>query len=180
LSDDLSDADLLAAGDADAFAQLYDRHAGAVLRWARARTGQYAEDLTAEVFAQAWRCRARFRSPSDGSARPWLYGIAHNVLRSSLRKRRVDDSARKRLGLAEPLIEPGYGEIEARLSFPSAVLVAFASLPEPEREILTLRLVENRPYKDIAERLHCTPVAARLRVSRSLRYLRLSVQGATQ
>jgi RNA polymerase sigma-70 factor (ECF subfamily) len=38
-------------------------------------------------------------------------------------------------------------------------------------------LVEDRPYSEIAQRLHCTPVAARLRVSRSLRRLRLALGG---
>jgi DNA-directed RNA polymerase specialized sigma24 family protein len=38
-------------------------------------------------------------------------------------------------------------------------------------------LVENRPYREIAQRLHCTPVAARLRVSRSIRRLHLALGG---
>jgi DNA-directed RNA polymerase specialized sigma24 family protein len=43
--------------------------------------------------------------------------------------------------------------------------------------LLVLRLVEERPYKEIAQRLHCTPVAARLRVSRSLRRLHFALGG---
>jgi RNA polymerase sigma-70 factor (ECF subfamily) len=70
--------------------------------------------------------------------------------------------------------DPAYEVVETRLSFSSAVLRAFAELPESERELLILRLVEERPYRDIAHRLGCTPVAARLRVSRSLRRLQVS------
>ena len=100
------------------------------------------------------------------------------MLRSSVRKRRVEDSARARLGVAVTLAEePGYEAIDERLSFPSAVLRALANLPDAERQLLMLRLVEDRPYREIARRLDCTPVAARLRVSRSLRRLNLALGG---
>lgn len=169
----------MARADADAFSQIYDRHAARVFAWANARVGDYAADLTAEVFAQAWRSRHRFKDRADGSALPWLFGIAHNVLRSSVRKRRVESSARERLGLPVTLdYEHGYQATEDRLSFPSAVLEAFAALPESERQVLVLRLVEDRPYREIALRLDITPVAARLRVSRSLRRLQLALGGS--
>jgi RNA polymerase sigma-70 factor (ECF subfamily) len=173
-----TDADLVARGDADAFSALYDRHAAKVYAWSVARVGDYASDLTAEVFAQAWRSRGRFRDRAGGSALPWLLGIAQNVLRSSIRKRRVEQAARERLGLPVTASdEHGYEDVEERLSFPSAVMQAFAQLPESERQLLVLRLVENRPYVEIAERLGCTPVAARLRFSRSLRRLQLDLGG---
>ena len=49
-----ADAELIKAEDADAFAIVYDRHAERVFGWARARVGDHAADLTAEVFARAW------------------------------------------------------------------------------------------------------------------------------
>ncbi len=90
----VSDAELLRAGTADAFEEVYDRLAAHVLAWARARVGEHAADVTAEVFVRAWLRRSRFRHESDMSAQPWLLGIARNVLRESLRKRRVEDAAR--------------------------------------------------------------------------------------
>jgi len=172
-----SDAELLVLGDPDAFAELYDRHVGQILAWSSARVGDYGADLTAEVFATAWHCRKRFRDEHDGSALPWLYGIARNVFRSSLRKRRVEYGARERLGLPITLMHADFEAVDDRLSFPSAVLRAVANLPDPERELLVLRLVEERPYREIAQCLDCTPVAARLRVSRSLRRLHLALGG---
>lgn len=172
-----SDAELLVLDDPDAFAELYDRHVGQILAWSRVRVGDYGADLTAEVFAVAWRCRKRFRDEHEGSALPWLYGIAQNVLRSSLRKRRVEHGARERLGLPVTVMHTDFDAIDDRLSFPSAVLRAFADLPDSERELLVLRLVEERPYREIAQLIHCTPVAARLRVSRSLRRLHLALGG---
>jgi RNA polymerase sigma-70 factor (ECF subfamily) len=176
--EDASDAELLSEHDADAFSLLYDRHVGKVYAWAAARTGGYAEDLTAEVFARAWQSRRRFRDQANGSALPWLLGIARNVLRTSLDKRRVEDSARRRLGLPTTIMEDSQLlSVEERLSFPSAVLAAYAALPEAERQLLVLRIVEDRPYREIAARFNCTPVAARLRVSRSLRRLQLALGG---
>jgi RNA polymerase sigma factor (sigma-70 family) len=172
-----SDAELLALDDPDAFAELYDRHVGHILGWSRARVGDYGADLTAEVFAVAWRSRKRFQDQHKGSALPWLYGIASNVFRSSLRKRRVEHGARERLGLPVTLMHADFEAVDDRLSFPKAVLRAFEDLPDSERELLVLRLVEERPYKEIAQCLHCTPVAARLRVSRSLRRLHLALGG---
>jgi RNA polymerase sigma factor (sigma-70 family) len=174
-----TDAQLLEAQDADAFALLYDRHAAELYRWARARVGDQAADLTAEVFARAWLSRGRFRDQGDGSALPWLYGIANNVLRNSLRKRRVEDAARARLGLpraVEP--DPGFDLVETRASLPGGAVPAVARLPETDRELLWLRVVEERPYREIAARLRCTPANARLRVSRALRRLQLTLGGS--
>ncbi len=174
----LSDAELLDAADAHAFVVLYDRHVAALFSWARARAGDYAADLTAEVFARAWLSRSSFRDLAGGSASPWLYGIAQNVLRDSLRRRRVGDRARARLGVPrEVLPDPEYEAIEARLSLPEAALQAIRQLPDAERDLLDLRIVQERSYRDIADRLRCTPAAARLRVSRTLRRLNLALGG---
>jgi RNA polymerase sigma-70 factor (ECF subfamily) len=173
-----TDAELLDAADAEAFAVVYDRHVASLFAWARARVGEYAADLTAEVFARAWLCRRSFRDQAGGSAFPWLCGIAGNVLRDSIRRRRVEDRARRRLGLPVTVApDPEYEVVERRLSLPEAALRAIAELPESERELLDLRVVQERPYWEIAERLRCTPQAARLRVSRTLRRLNLASGG---
>jgi RNA polymerase sigma-70 factor (ECF subfamily) len=174
----LSDAELLAANDPDAFAVLYDRHVARVFAWSRARVGDHAADLTAEVFARGWLGRRSFRDQAAGSAVPWLFGIAQNVLRDSLRRRRIEDRARSRLGLPRAIApDPAYEAVEARLSLPDAALRALADLPERERELLDLRIVQGRSYLDVADRLGCSPQAARLRVSRTLRRLNLSLGG---
>jgi RNA polymerase sigma-70 factor (ECF subfamily) len=174
----LSDAELLDTADGDAFAVVYDRHVGALFSWARARVGDHAADLTAEVFARAWLQRRKFRDQADGSALPWLYGIAHNVLRDSLRRSRIEDRARARLGLPRAVAQDtAYDAVDGRLSLPDAAVRALAELPEGERELLELRVVHERSYSEIADRLRCTPQAARLRVSRTLRRLNLALGG---
>jgi RNA polymerase sigma factor (sigma-70 family) len=173
-----SDAELLRAGTADGFEEVYDRHAAHVLAWSRARVGEHAADLTAEVFARAWLARGRFRHESEVSALPWLLGIARNVLRESLRKRRIEDAARRRLGMPRLLARDAALEvIDTRRSLSESDRQALASLPERDRELLQLRVIEERPYRDIAARLRCTPQAARHRVSRLLRELQCTLGG---
>ena len=173
-----SDADLLRAGTADGFEEVYDRHAAQVLAWARARVGAHAADLTAEVFARAWLGRSRFRHENETSALPWLLGIARNVLRESLRKRRVEDAARRRLGIPRLLArDAALDAIHDRESLSESERRVLASLPEQDRELLRLRVIEERSYRDIAGRLRCTEQAARHRVSRLLRQLQCTLGG---
>jgi RNA polymerase sigma-70 factor (ECF subfamily) len=174
----MSDAALLRASTADAFEEVYDRHAAQVLAWARSRVGEHAADLTAEVFARAWLGRSRFRRENDESALPWLLGIARNVLRESLRKRRVEDAARRRLGMPPLLARDAALEaVDDQRSLSESERRALASLPERDRELLQLRVVEERSYHDVAARLRCTPQAARHRVSRLLRQLQCTLGG---
>ena len=173
-----SDAELLQAGTADAFAEVYDRHVLQMHSWARARVGEQAADLTAEVFARAWLNRGRFRDEAKGSALSWLLGIAQNVARESARKRRVEDAARRRLGLPRLIASDVILDaIDDRQSLSATARRTITSLPERDRELLRLRVIEERPYREVAARLRCTPQAARLRVSRLLRQLQCTLGG---
>jgi RNA polymerase sigma-70 factor, ECF subfamily len=171
---DRTDAELMQAAelDAGAFGELYRRHASTVHGWFRRRLDWAASDLTAEAFAQAWLSRRSFRDEADGSALPWLLGIARNVARESARRNEVETRARRRLGLPIDLAaEDGFAAVEDRLSPSAALTDALETLPEHEREALELRIVDELPYSDVADRLGVRPAAARLRVSRALRRL---------
>jgi RNA polymerase sigma-70 factor (ECF subfamily) len=175
----LSDAELLrlSGSDGEAFGVLYDRHVESIYVWCRARAGDSAADMTAEVFARAWLHRARFRDEANGSAGPWLYGIAGNLYRDWLRRHRVEVKARQRLGLRELQQDSELEEVDERLSLPSGALAALAGLRQSDREALELRVVEDRSYSEVASRLGCTQQAARLRVSRALRRIQVSLKG---
>jgi RNA polymerase sigma-70 factor (ECF subfamily) len=171
---DRTDAELIRAGESEAaaFAELYRRHVPTVHAWFRRRLDWAASDLTAEAFAQAWLSRRSFRDEADGSALPWLFGIARNVARDSARRNEVETRARRRLGLPTDLAsEDGYAAVEERLSPRPALAEALETLPEHEREALELRVVDELPYSDVAAQLGVRPAAARLRVSRALRRL---------
>src|SRR4030088_2389406 len=85
-----SDAELLDSADPRAFRTLYDRYSVRIYRFqlGRARNPDAALELTAETFAQAWLSRRRFRDLAGGSAGPWLYALAHNLLVASARQPR--------------------------------------------------------------------------------------------
>ena len=102
----ITDATLMVAArdDAAAFRQIYERYATRVHGYhlRRSRDQDAAYDLTAETFAQAWLCRARFHDRANGSAGPWLFAIARNKLIDTLRKRgrRVWPPAGDQLGFS--------------------------------------------------------------------------------
>jgi RNA polymerase sigma factor (sigma-70 family) len=165
----------IAARDPEAFRVLYRRHLSTIVSFLlrEAKDPEVAADLTAEVFAAVLIAAPRYR-PEHGTAAPWLLGIARNVLGTSRRRGRVDDEARRRLSF-QPLeiddvdlervpaiADNASGEITARLT----------SLPEHERDALHARIVEERDYAEIAERLRCSELVVRKRVSRGLSHLR--------
>jgi RNA polymerase sigma factor (sigma-70 family) len=172
---DRTDAQLLRRASDPDFAELYRRHAQAVYDWCRRHLDWAAADLTAETFAQAWLGRRRFRDERGGSALPWLLGIARNVLRESARRDRIETRARAKLGLPLDLAaEDGFADVDQRLSPRQGLARALEQLPPHERRALELRVVDDLPYGEVAERLEIRPAAARLRVSRALRRLALT------
>src|SRR3954462_5686261 len=130
-----TDAQLLRAArrDADAFRELYERYAERIHSYhaSRCREADAAYELTAETFAQAWLVRARFRDEVGGSAGPWLFGIARNVLLVSVRRRALDASARERLGM---LVEPPAAAPEE--TWLEGLDEALDALPEAQREAI--------------------------------------------
>jgi len=80
-------------GDAKAFGELFWRHNGAVHGYLARRAGRdVADDLVAEIWLRAFRDRSNFDLTYE-DARPWLYGIARNVLHprwAVLLERRLD------------------------------------------------------------------------------------------
>jgi RNA polymerase sigma-70 factor (ECF subfamily) len=87
----------------------------------------------------------------------------------------VQARARRRLGLPDRTITSGDLErVEELIDFEQlgrAVARGLANLSAGEREAITLRVVEDRDYPDVAARLRCSEQAARARVSRALRHL---------
>jgi RNA polymerase sigma-70 factor (ECF subfamily) len=171
---DRTDAELLAAAHSDAspFRELYDRYVRRVLAYQRRRCRDEAAayELTAETFAQAWLSRERFRDEAGGSAGPWLFAIARNVLLASVRAGTLEQRARDELALHTPLSYE-----EAATPDPAwldGIDEALAELPEPQREAVRLRVVEGAGYDEVAAALDTTPAAARVRVHRALGAMR--------
>jgi RNA polymerase sigma-70 factor (ECF subfamily) len=170
-----TDAELLRAARTDphAFRELYDRHVSRVYGYHLRRSGDAdaAHDLTAETFAQAWLTRRRFRDRAAGSAAPWLFGIARNVLLMSVRRRRLERTACERLAILERLdTEPA--AVEPDESWLDGLEEAFAELPDGQRQAIGLRVGADLDYEAVAAALGTSPPSARLRVHRGLTTLR--------
>ena len=170
-----SDAELLhaARGSAGAFRELYERYAerihGYHLR--RSRSPDAALDLTAETFAQAWASRTRFRDQADGSAGPWLFGIARNVLHESVRRGRIERATCERLGLFEQL-DRAPAHVEPHAAWLEDIDGMLSELRPAERAAVELRVLDDLDYETVARTLATTQPAARVRVSRGLAALR--------
>jgi len=179
------DEDLLvASGDRPhSFVALYYRTMPGLLRYFARRTldPQTAADLTAETLAEAFAGRGRFRDRGDGSATAWLYTIARRQFTGYLRKLRVEDAGRRRLGMERVELGPDDVErVEALIDFEQvgrAVSAAFDSLRADQREALRLRVIEGRSYEELAAELGCSIQVARARVSRGLRQLAADLDG---
>lgn len=73
-------------GDRNALGELYDEHAQVLYRYALRVTGDWAEaeDVVSVTFLEAWRSREKLH-PGGDSLRPWLLGIATNIMRRNAR-----------------------------------------------------------------------------------------------
>jgi RNA polymerase sigma-70 factor (ECF subfamily) len=152
-----SDHHLLAAwhaGDARAFTALVHRHQSALLRHARGLLGSDGahEDVVQEVFLKLARERLEPQAvPADGGGglAAWLHTVTRNAcmdtLRSESRRR-----ARER-SVATTEAAPGGQQIVEAEDTRARVERAIAELPVDQREVLVLRLLAGRSYREIAE-----------------------------
>ena len=173
-----SDEALLGAtrSDPDAFAELYDRYESALIGYLLRRTGnvEVAVDLASEVFAAALASAHRYRPTPGRTAAAWLFTIAHNILRDSIRRGRVEARARRRIGIREA-IEYGEDElerIEALASQSNWATRLLGSLPDDQREAVQARVLGEQSYPEIARALRTSELVVRKRVSRGLATLR--------
>jgi RNA polymerase sigma factor (sigma-70 family) len=173
-----SDADLLARGEPEDFAEFYRRHARPLAGYLMRATGdaELTADLTAETFAAALAGRSRYR-PERGSPRTWLYGIALHKLNDSRRRGYAEDRARRRLGMERiELASDDVHELE-RLGDDVSVVDLVDELPSEQRAAVRARLVDERAYPEIAGAQGVSEAAVRQRVSRGLAGLRRRMGG---
>ncbi|WP_282203152.1 RNA polymerase sigma factor [Kitasatospora fiedleri] len=151
---ELSQRARLRAGEQTALGELFDEHAQALYGYALRALGDWAaaEDVVSLTFLEAWRLRGKLREDGE-SVRPWLFGIATNVLRNTARAGRRHRAAMARLPEREPV--PDFAEDlvtrlddHARLA---AVQRALAGLRRGEREVFRLCVWVGLDYAAAAE-----------------------------
>ncbi|GAB2574416.1 hypothetical protein GCM10027168_04170 [Streptomyces capparidis] len=162
------------SGDPDAFGELFDACARSVYNHAYRLTGDWAaaEEVVSLTFLEAWRLRERL-DPEGGSARPWLLGIATNVVRNTRRAARRHGAAMSRLPPPEA-VRDFADEVAGRIDDAQtldAVRRALDGLRRPEREVLALCVWEGLDYASAAEALGVRIGTVRSRLSRARRRL---------
>ncbi|MER7586014.1 sigma-70 family RNA polymerase sigma factor [Micromonospora sp. NPDC127501] len=167
------------AGDAGAFAGLFDTYARSVYNHAFRLTADWAtaEDVMAATYLQAWRSRERV-TEEGGSLRPWLLGIATNEARNHARSNRRYRRVAAALLASDFTLPDHADEVAGRLDDSrriAAAIDALARLRRPEREVLTLCLWEGLDYESAAEALGVPVGTVRSRLSRARARLRTLV-----
>jgi RNA polymerase sigma factor (sigma-70 family) len=152
------------------FERLYDAHAQALFGFLAYRTGDraLAEDLLADTFEKALRARRRF-DPAKGSSKTWLYSIALNTLRDSVRRRAAAERAGEQL--RDPGAEQASDATEA-VAQRDQLARALATLTEEEREVVALRYGADLTVPEIAKLKREKLTTVEGRVYRALRKLR--------
>ena len=160
------------------FEAVFREHFAPVHRFIARRVGTaLAEDLAAEVFATAYRRRASYQ-PERGSLRPWLYGIAANVLRRHWRDEQqlLELDARvARDSLALPAAAQFADAADERViatALAPRIAGALAALNSEQREVLLLHAWAGLSHEEIAAALGIAQGTARSRLSRARAALR--------
>lgn len=146
-------------GDQLAFGALYDRHGQLVYRYCHrhAVDPAEAEDLMSTTFLEAWRCRERM-ALVDGSARPWLLGIAKNLTRAGARAHRRHRRALQRFSSQmQDLVQPDHAavvedQVDAAVTA-RTIWMKIALLPRGDREVAELCLLEGLTAAQVAAAL---------------------------
>ena len=157
-----------------AFAGVFDRHWPAIHRYCASRAGPAGEDLAAEAFRVAFDERARF-DPRYDDARPWLYGIATNLLRHHFRR------GRRRVALPfsrDPdFAEEALGRVEAAALGPE-LAAALAQVAAIDRDALLLHAWAELTYTEIATATGVPVGTVRSRIHRARTHLRNHLDGS--
>jgi RNA polymerase sigma-70 factor (ECF subfamily) len=169
--------------EADSFASFYRGQADRLLAYVVRRVYDHdlAMDLTAETFATAFLHRRRFRGSSQAEAEAWLYKIASRKISNYRRRGVAERKAIQRLGLDVPRLEDAdierLHELAGTRQVRAVIAEELKSLSVDQREALSLRIVEELPYPEVAARLGVSEEAARARVSRGLARLGNAIEG---
>jgi RNA polymerase sigma-70 factor (ECF subfamily) len=163
-----------ASGSEAAFGDLFDRHYSSVYNYCFRRIGDWsaAEDLMSATFLEAWRKKELIRLSGD-SLRPWLLGVATNLIRNHRRANRRLDAALKRVtpesshdGLADDVAERVDDERRMR-----RLLELVSRMSEREREVIALVLWSGLTYEEAAVALDIAVGTVKSRLSRARRRL---------
>jgi RNA polymerase sigma-70 factor (ECF subfamily) len=159
------------------FSLIFDRHAAGVRGYLRRRIGSLAaDDLLAETFLIAFERRTRYDATVAG-ARPWLLGIATNLLRRFARSEVRAYRALARTGV-DRIVPPIEDQVADRVDAGAtrrALAAALASLNRGDRDAILLYAWAELSYEQIAEALDIPVGTVRSRLHRARRKLQVAL-----
>jgi len=157
----------------DVFAGIFSAHYRTIDAYCVRRLGAEGHDVSAATFTEAFRVRARF-DVERADARPWLYGIASNLLRRHRRRERNRWRAYARSEPAGPTTFDADARIDAdRLAAPLGA--ALRSIPDRDRDALLLFAWADLSYEQIGESLGIPVGTVRSRIARARSRLRAAL-----
>ncbi|HEV2402846.1 MAG TPA: sigma-70 family RNA polymerase sigma factor [Candidatus Saccharimonadales bacterium] len=157
----------------DQFELLYESNQPLIYRFMfwRTKDKMLAEDLTSNVFEKAWRTRNGFMG---GSAKAWLYKIAHTTLIDYWREKKeiVDaDAIYQTVSDATELDET----LDRDLAI-SKLQKALVKLPRDMNQVVRMRFIEGKSARDTAAKLSISEANVRVIQYRALKKLRNYLQ----
>jgi RNA polymerase sigma-70 factor (ECF subfamily) len=155
------------------FEGIFDRHYDSVRIYAQRRVGTAdGEELAASTFEVAFAHRARFDADRFTSARPWLLGIANNLVRRHVRRGEVRRRLRPlSIAIDDAAPEPALDRVVAETQRP-AIRAALARLSGDDRETFLLLVLGDLSYAEVAESVGVPLGTVRSRVNRARGLLR--------
>lgn len=166
--------ELYQKGDHLAFELIYQRFAGRIFGFLKKKAGsdRQAQDLAQEVFLKLHRSREQYNKVLPLA--PWVFSISRSVLLDFLKKKSLEDT-----------IEPEkFDQLEDAKSFGLAAndlseksMEALNALPDSQKQAVSLRVLDDATFDEIAERLSTSPENARQLFSRGVKKLKSSFAG---
>jgi len=141
-------------GDGEAFRLIFDRYGRPIISFIYDMVGRrdLTEELTQETFVRAYKNLNGLRD--DTKLSTWLFGIAKNVARESLRYRRretdkvgIDDD--RVIELSDGKVTPDRELLDKELN--GVIREALGALDEDKRVVFMLKIFQQRSYEEIAE-----------------------------
>lgn len=161
----------------EVFAEIFDRHAPVIHRYLSRRVGDLADDLLSETFLTAFRKRGDYRADRV-DVRPWLFGIAANLIRRHQRKevaryralgRSLTSNEASGFGSTDDF-EVAVDRVDAQLLGPR-LAAALADLEARDREVLLLIAWGDLGYSEVTAVLEIPVGTVRSRLYRARRRL---------
>jgi RNA polymerase sigma factor (sigma-70 family) len=171
-----SDAEIIAASVAEPerFGEIFDRHNADIYSFVRQRSGdQAADELLADVFVAAFVVRMGYR-PHHPTCRPWLYGIASNLV---VDRHRADMRTARTLRAVQaltPSTDPG-SDHPCDTQMPPELTRALLKLRAQDREVLVLYAWADLDYSEISTALEIPVGTVRSRLHRARSTVRRSL-----